>query len=333
MEKNNRVQAAIIGLGRWGQELVNSTLSTQQNELFFTHAMTRTKSKVTDYCNQNGLTLVDSFEDILSERAIKAVVLATPHSQHSEQVIAAAKAGKHVFVEKPFTLSLADGLAAVKACENAEVSLAVGFNRRFLPAYNQLKEMLTDGKLGIPLHIEGNFSGPGGNNYTKDMWRGSVTENPAGGMGAMGIHILDLMIDLMGNVKTVITNSSRRAVKIPVHDTTTTQIEFYSGATANLTTITATASTWKLHLYGSSGSAYLPDQHKLEFTKIDNTKEIATFEKIDTLALELAAFARTILGKADYPVKISEALAGVSTMEAIAKSAKTGLKVEVPSYF
>ena len=66
---------------------------------------------------------------------------------------------------------------------------------------------------------------------------------------------------------------------------------------------------------------------------IDNTKEIATFEKIDTLALELAAFARTILGKADYPVKISEALAGVSTMEAIAKSAKTGLKVEVPSYF
>ena len=128
MRKNNRVQAAIIGLGRWGQELVNSTLSTQQNELVFTHAMTRTKSKVTDYCNQNGLTLVDCFEDILSERAIQAVVLATPHSQHSEQVIAAAKAGKHVFVEKPFTLSLADGLAAVKACENAEVSLAVGFN-------------------------------------------------------------------------------------------------------------------------------------------------------------------------------------------------------------
>ena len=77
----------------------------------------------------------------------------------------------------------------------------------------------------------------------------------------------NLMIDLMGNVKTVITNSSRRAVKIPVHDTTTTQIEFYSGATANLTTMTATASTWKLHLYGSSGSAYLPNQHKLEFTK------------------------------------------------------------------
>ena len=333
MGQNKRVQAAIIGLGRWGQELVNSTLSSSQNELVFTHAMTRTKSKVKDYCNQNKLTLSDSFEDILNNRAIQAVVLATPHSQHSTQVIASAKAGKHVFVEKPFTLSLADGLSAVKACEDAKVTLAIGFNRRFLPAYNQIKEMLTDGKLGIPLHIEGNFSGSGGNNYTKDMWRGSITENPAGGMGAMGIHILDLMIDLMGNVKTVITNSSRRTVKIPVHDTTTTQIEFFSGATANLTTMTATASTWKLQLYGSSGSAYLPNQHKLEFTKIDNTKEITEFEKVDTLALELNTFAQTIMGKTEYPVKILEALAGVSTMEAIAESAKSGLKVNVDLNF
>ena len=160
------------------------------------------------------------------------------------------------------------------------------------------------------------------------MWRGSITENPAGGMGAMGIHILDLMIDLLGKVKTVTTNSSRRIVKTPVHDTTTTQIEFNSGATANLTTMTATSSTWKLHLYGSLGSAYLPNQHKLEFTKINNITETTDFEVIDTLALELNTFAETILGETDFPVKISQALAGVSAMEAIAKSAESGVRIE-----
>ena len=143
-----------------------------------------------------------------------------------------------------------------------------------------------------------------------------------------GIHILDLMIDLLGKVKTVTTNSSRRIVKTPVHDTTTTQIEFHSGATANLTTMTATSSTWKLHLYGSLGSAYLPNQHKLEFTKIDNITETTEFEFIDTLALELNTFAETILGETDFPVKISQALAGVSAMEAIAKSAESGVRIE-----
>ena len=333
MDKNNRIPTAIIGLGRWGQNLVDSTLSDPKNKLCFTHAMTRTPNKVIDYCDRNKLILIDSFADIIREKSIQAVVLATPHSQHSDQVIAAAKAGKHVFVEKPFTLSLADGLAAVEACKAAKVNLAVGFNRRFLPAYNELKALLNDGRLGTPLHIEGNFSGSFGNNYTKDMWRGSVTENPAGGMGAMGIHILDLMIDLLGKVKTVTTNSSRRVVNTPVHDTTTTQIEFNSGATANLTTMTATSSTWKLHLFGSLGSAYLPNQHKLEFTKIDNITETTEFEFIDTLALELNSFAETILGETDFPVKISEALAGVSAMEAIGKSAESGLKVKVDTGF
>ena len=128
MEKNNRISAAIIGLGRWGRNLVDSTLSDSKNKLYFTHAMTRTPSKVIDYCDRNNLILIDSFDDILREKSIQAVVLATPHSQHSDQVIAAAKAGKHVFVEKPFTLSLEDGLAAAKACRTEKVNLAIGFN-------------------------------------------------------------------------------------------------------------------------------------------------------------------------------------------------------------
>ena len=333
MGKDTKVTAAIIGLGRWGQNLVNSAKADPENGLLFTHAMTRTKSKVVEYCIKNSLTLADSFEDILNNDAIEAVVLATPHSQHCNQIKAAAAAGKHVFVEKPYTLSLKDGIDAATACKDSGVKLAVGFNRRFLPAYNQLEELLVSEKLGMALHIEGNFSGSFGYNYTADMWRGSNEENPAGGMGAMGIHILDLMVHLLGTVKTVMAYSSRRVVTSLVDDTTTALIEFTSGATASLTTMTATSPTWKMHLYGSKGSAFLPNQHSLEVNVINTETEKTNFEIVDTLAIELDTFAQSVRGRCVYPVKISEALAGVSTMESIAKAAKTGTKTSVNSNF
>ena len=211
--------------------------------------------------------------------------------------------------------------------------MAVGFNRRFLPAYNQLEELLVSQKLGTALHIEGNFSGSFGYNHTADMWRGSNEENPAGGMGAMGIHILDLMVHLLGTVKTVMAYSSRRVVTSLVDDTTTVLIEFTSGATASLTTMTATSPTWKLHLYGSKGSAFLPTQHRLELNIINSETEETDFEIVDTLAMELDTFAQSVRGKSIYPVKISEALIGVSTMESIAKAAETGKKISINSNF
>src|SRR5439155_1522763 len=109
-----------------------------------------------------------------------AVVLATPHSLHAGQIIAAAKARKHVFVEKPFALALGDARAAVRACAKNKLTLAIGYNWRFQPALMEIKSMLVDGRLGKLLHIEGNFCGPSVYRFGREHWRQSREEGPAG---------------------------------------------------------------------------------------------------------------------------------------------------------
>ena len=94
------------------------------------------------------LRLVDSYEALLADTTIDAVVLATPHSLHSPQTIAAAQVGKHVFCEKPFALHKADAEAAVAATTKAGVTLGLGYNRRFHPEMTALRQQIQSGELG-----------------------------------------------------------------------------------------------------------------------------------------------------------------------------------------
>ena len=111
------IRAAIVGLGRWGQNLVNSVRVS--DAIRFTTAHTRTQATAAGFCADAGLRWVSSLDAILDDDGIDAVVFATPHTQHSEQVIRAAQAGKHVFMEKPFSLSLAAAIRAKEAADKA----------------------------------------------------------------------------------------------------------------------------------------------------------------------------------------------------------------------
>lgn len=318
MTATKSVAAAIVGLGRWGQNLVTASVGSDLN---IVQGVTRTPAKVTEFATQHGFPVSDDYDAMLADPSIEAVVLATPHSQHSAQICKAAEAGKHVFVEKPLALSLTEAQEAVRSCNAHDVVLAVGFNRRFLPAYNALCDAYHANVLGKALHIDANFSGPFAYHYTADMWRGSSDENPAGGMAAMGIHMLDAMIHLLGPIRRVSTLSCRRAVEAPLDDTTHVQLEFRSGATGSLATLMATQTNWRMQLFGASGWAAMKDQQNLEISLIDQEPDVTQYAINDTLADELSAFARCVRGVGSFPVTHREALQGVAAMQAISRSA------------
>ncbi len=319
MSTSHPVSAAIVGLGRWGQNLVTAT--AQDHPLRFVSGVTRTPSKATDFVAKHGFPVSDDYDAMLADPAIEAVVLATPHSQHCAQICKAAEAGKHVFVEKPLALTLDEARRAIDHCNHHGVTLAVGFNRRFLPAYNALCDAYCDGTLGTALHVDANFSGPFGYQYSADMWRGTAAENPAGGMAAMGIHMLDAMIHLLGPVDSVSTLSRRRAIDAPLDDTTNVQLLFKCGATGSVTTLMATQTNWRLQLFGAAGWAAMKDQQSLELALIDGDPKMQQHDPNDTLADELASFADCVRGTGTFPVTHEEALAGVAAMEAISQSA------------
>ena len=317
------LNAAIVGMGRWGQVLVNSVQGQQGAPIGFVAGSTRSPDKARAWADEQRIRILPDFAAVLADPEVQAVVLATPHAQHAEQVIAAARAGKHVFIEKPFTLDRASAAAAVQACQDAGLVMALGHNRRFLPAVAQMKAMLADGSLGTLLHVDGQFSGPGARNYQPGMWRADRAESPLGGMGGMGIHMIDMIIHLAGRFRQV-TVQSHALVSQTIDDTTAMLGVLESGATVNFATLALTPSFWRVALYGTEGILVLQGHENLSFTPREGEPWVKTYPKTDIEAAELAAFAAAVAGGPAYPLPLDQAIHGVAVFEAMIGAAASG---------
>ena len=246
------IRAAIVGLGWWGQNLVNSVLAS--SAIRFTTAHTRTQSTASPFCTETGLKWVGSLDAILADPDIDAVAFATPHTQHPEQVIRAAQAGKHVFVEKPFSLSVAQAVRAKQAADTAGIVLAVGFNRRFHPSMALLRDTVAKGRLGTLVTISAEQTALHGLSLPEDAWRAQAGEAPAGAMTAIGVHLVDGMIDLMGPIRQVHAQVARRAAP-HVDDTTDVLLRFENGASGHIFCSTAATPHYRMAIYGTGGFA------------------------------------------------------------------------------
>ena len=176
------IRCGVAGLGRWGRVLIDS-VQGKSDRITVTAGVTGRKERAVDYCAEKGIDLRDDFADLLSDPDIDAVVLATPHTQHVDQIIAAAKAGKPVFCDKPLTLTAADARRAAEATNAAGLPLCVGFNRRFLPGMIKLRELAASGSLGTLLR----YGGLAALLYVADYYyNGSAGFNAV--MSALGLH-------------------------------------------------------------------------------------------------------------------------------------------------
>jgi predicted dehydrogenase len=329
------LRAAIVGLGWWGKTLVDS--SHRKGDVEFVAGATRTKSAAEQFCRERGIALVDSYDAVLADASVEAVVLATPHSQHGEQVRRAAAAGKHVFTEKPFTLTAGDAETAIAATRKAGVVLAVGFNRRFHPSMAELNARVRDGRLGDIGAVIGAQTALSAIALPPDGWRARPDETPAGAMTGIGIHTLDSMIALFGPADEAYCVTTRRAVA-HVDDTTSIIVRFKNGVTGTIFCSLSTAPVYSFAVYGSKGVAEITKPSLDTFTfqpapprprePAGPTETIET-KGFDTLRAELAAFAAAARGGQPFPVPLDEVLMGVQAFEAVVLSSKEGRPVKV----
>ncbi len=317
------LNAAIVGMGRWGQTLVDSVHGRNDAGIRFVAGSTGTPAKAADYAKAKGIRLHGSYEEVLADPEVQAVVLATPHQQHAEQVIAAAARGKHVFVEKPFTMTKASAEAAVDACRRAGVVMALGHNRRFLPAVAEMKRMMAAGDLGTVLHAEGQFSGPGAISFKPGMWRADREESPLGGMGGMGIHMVDMLVHLLGRFATVQVQSYARALET-IDDTTAMMARFESGVSCTFATLAYSPRYWRVALFGTHGLVELRGHEQLFFRPLEGKEWTRDYPVVDIEHAELTAFAAAAAGGPAYPLPWDEAIHGISVFETMIAAAKSG---------
>src|SRR5438876_3214840 len=260
-----QIRAAIVGLGRWGRALVIS-MQGKSAELCFVRGHTRTRASAQNFCRAHGIPLVDSYEQILADPEIDAVVLATPHSLHESQIVEAAAAGKHIHVEKPITLDRATADRAVAAARKAGVVLAVGYCRRFHPSVVEVRRRLAEGRLGTVISMLAQHTTSTGQFIPPDNWRAAPEEAPGGALTAVGVHSLDHMIEFAGRVHDVRCVTARH-IPGPSDDTTTVMLAFESGATGLIFCSVATATNFSFTLYGSKGLAEIskPNLQRLRF--------------------------------------------------------------------
>lgn len=318
------LDAAIIGMGRWGQTLVDSVQGRNDAGIRFVAGCTGRPERAAEWAARQSVRILPDFDAVLADPAVKAVAIASPHRMHAAQVVAAARAGKHVFVEKPFTMTKASAEEAVAACRAAGVVMALGHNRRFLPAVAEMKAMLADGRLGTLLHVEGQFSGPGALAYKPGMWRADRHESPLGGMGGMGIHMVDMFINLAGRIAEVTVQSHAKVIDNGLDDTTAALMRFEDGTTATFATLAYAPRYWRVALFGTDGVAELHGHERLTFTPREGEGWVREFPKTDIERAELAAFAAAVGGDAPYPLPVEDAIHGVAVYEAMIGAAASG---------
>ena len=253
------LRAAIVGLGWWGRSLVGA-VQGKTDDIRFRVGHTRSPGKVAEFCRDHSIRFTVDYAAVLADPDVDAVVLATPPSEHAPQARLAAAAGKHVFVEKPFTLTVQSACDVLAVASQAGVVVGAGFNRRFHPSMTELRSRIRDGRLGI---IEGclfEHTAPGGANIRPDEWRANQQETPAGAMTGIGIHIVDGLIDLFGPIREVHCIATRRVAPL-VDDTTAVLVKLANGISAVFFCSFVTVPNYRLAVYGSKGVAEVSEAH------------------------------------------------------------------------
>jgi predicted dehydrogenase len=336
------IKAGIVGLGWWGKTLVESAEGS--NAIKFVAGTTRTVTpEVEAFAKQKGLKLTGSYDGLIGHAGVDAVVLATPHSMHATQVMAAAAVGKHVYCEKPFTLTKREAEDTVAAAKKAGIVLAVGYNRRFHPEMTKLREMVRGGELGTILHVEATMTFPNALTINPKHWRADKAETPLGGLMPMGVHAIDGMIDLCGPIDHTFAQSFHRAAPIDADDTTSILVRMKEGMSGYLGTMTTTGPGFSIQVFGSKGWVRLEglthvagassEERRMrlfgtcKFQPVKGEAKVWQAASLDVTRAALEAFAKAAGGGPAYPIPLDQVIAGVAATEAIIRSAASG-KVE-----
>jgi predicted dehydrogenase len=327
LPRSPMIEAAVIGLGRWGKSIVES-VQGKSKRLRFIRGVSKEPDLVRDFAAAKGFELSTDFNEAIADPRVQAVFLATPHSLHIEQISAVAKVGKPVWCEKPLALTRADAARAIAATQKAGVPFALGNNKRCFSSMRELKRVVADGTIGEVLHIEGNFT----NEHSTRVlggWRDDPRESPGGGMTGAGLHVIDAFVNLAGPIASVDARVFKQKPPPDPRDSAAALVQFESGATGVLATVRAAPAYWRIMAFGTKGWAEARDETVLTTALVGQPPETRVYPAVDSLGVLLESFAETIMTGGQFLVTTDDMLDVAGAFEAIIRSMDQGGPVKV----
>jgi predicted dehydrogenase len=322
------MKVAVAGLGWWGKQIIACLDKSPRFEVLY-GIDPKPPADVEEFRKSHAFRLDTSLDGALADPAVEGVVLATPHALHEEQALRVVAAGKNLFCEKPLTMTGAGAKRVVEACRKAGKVLGVGHERRWEPAFEELRKLVDAGALGKLLLFETNVSHDLFRRLAKDNWRLSPSSAPAGMMTAVGIHLTDLMVNIAGPAAEVRARATSMIFEPPAEDFVTASIVFKSGVRATFTSLSITPFYGRFTLYGDKGWVEIVSEANVDqgkptiLTHADASgRRRVVYEATDTVTQNFDSWANAVEGRGRYRFTDEELIENIRLFEAIVLSSR-----------
>jgi predicted dehydrogenase len=338
-ESSSMLRTAQIGLGWWGSQVTKVLRGSEKIEIVC--GVDPAPAIAEKYAATHDLPVHPDFQTVLDDPSIEAVILTIPHRLHEEALLRAVAAGKQVFCEKPLALTVASARRMIEASDQAGIVLGIGHERRFEPAWEEIKRMADAGEFGAILHMEAQWSHDRWLNMAADNWRGSKEEAPAAGWTGMGVHLSDMMLSLAGQAAEVQAHTARRILAIPTGDVVSVHLRFADDTTAHIAAVSATPDYARFAVFGSHAWAEARETQHVDpggttnfyvRRRGDARQTRRDFEPAGPVRAGYEHWADAVAGRVRYRFSNPERLGNVAILEAVVQSAETGKPAPVAQY-
>ncbi len=323
------LKVGCLGMGWWSDVLADAI--KRSGKLEIVSCFTRSEEKRAAFAKKYGCKPAASYEAMLKDPSIEAIINTTPNNVHAETTRQAAAAGKHVFLDKPIANTVADAKALTDACRKAKVVLALGYQRRKESHFRWVKKQIDDGVFGKLVNAEANISRDRLGQFDLSSWRYTAEGMPGGVMLQIGIHYADVLTYLLGPIVAVRGALAQLVLPGDNPDVASVIFEHENGALSTLNASYASASEYYLmNIYGKEASAYYDLFGGLRWLKRGSKKsEPVKCEKNDTIAEELEEFAAAVRGDGEPEMDGEKGTRSLAVLLAGIKAAREGRRVEV----
>ena len=275
---SNRVKVGIVGLGRWAKVLARAARKSDHLEI--TAGYSRSEDKRSAFRNEFGVPTAPDLATMLADPAIAGVIITVPNEQHLPIAREVAKAGKHVYTEKPIASTLEEGLE-IEALEKIYgVTVTVGHSARLMAGIRLIRDAIDAGELGRVAFIEANFSNERALELTPATWRWYKDKAPGGPLSQLAIHQFDVLHYLGGEIVAASSIASKLSpVGAEVDDQSMTTLKFADGKIGYVGACWTSPGVFAVRVFGSKGLMH----YEIDFGTWDTPAEL---HKTSTLYIQ-----------------------------------------------
>src|SRR5512143_1183021 len=240
----------IVGLGRWAKVLTRAVVKS--DKLKIVAGYSRTEDKRRAFQQEFGIVTVPDMKTLLSDPEIRGVIITVPNEQHLPVATEIAKAGKHVYTEKPIAATLEDGIEIAGLEKKYSITITVGHSARLLGSIRRIRQAIDAGELGRVAFMEANFSNERALELTPATWRWYKDRAPGGPLSQLAIHQIDVLHMLGGEIAEVSSMASKLSpVGAEVDDQSMTLLKFADGKVGYVGSCWTSPGVFAVRVFGS----------------------------------------------------------------------------------